>query len=694
MGWKKNRLEKIKEIIILTQFFAITLISISLIHYLNPSDFKEAVMLHRTFIPFFILLLIFGITYFKETFLNKSEDRIYKYSFLLNIFLLIIVTFVVNIIGQDRTLIKALYILPLLTMSITHGLYPGLVFASLTSINIIFFHSEFLGIQTFLDFNFDINVIFVGILFLIAWLAGRFTNLENKIRNDLINSNYALKESERKYDLLLNGTSDITILCKVENNLKLKIVKANNYFIDAVKSTCENTTGKFLHEILSERTFDIWNDKIYQALKKRKEIRFEDYYFDNHFDTKIIPTIDDKGKCTHVIITASNITYKKEIEKYRLKMEKMESIGLLAAGISHDFNNLLMVSMGNISLVKQKLNLAKEHDENVIDLLENAEKGLEKSKNLTSQLLTFTKGGTPIKNATSIKSVIEEACFFALTGSNVNCQLNIPKNIPAVEADEGQIYQVFNNIIINADQAMPEGGTVNVSAEKIIIDEEKTSFPLESGEYVKISIEDKGIGIPQKYIDKIFDPYFSTKNQGSGLGLATCHSIILKHGGYITVDSEVGIGSTFTIYLKAAKTEEVEKPNTKTIAEEKDKFKEKGRVLIMDDEEMIREVLYQTLETIGYEVACAKDGNEAVGLVENSKESFDIAMLDLTIPGGKGGKETIKELKELDPNIKAFVMSGYIEDKIIANLKDYGFEGVITKPFTVEKIKEVLKAQQ
>ncbi|UMZ74327.1 hybrid sensor histidine kinase/response regulator [Natranaerofaba carboxydovora] len=687
MSWEKNRLKKVQEIIMVTKFFTLIFVSMAIINYIEPHAIWGQFD-NNIFIVLIILNIIFllAIIYFDRTFL-KNNQKIPKHSLILSIGFFLLVTFIINMKEQADTLIMILYILPLLTISITHGLFYALSFAGLISINVLFFNYDFLNGQDV----FDIYIIFIGILFLTAWLAGSFTDLERKARDDLINLNKALEESEKKYNILFNGTSDVAVLCQVEENFKVKILKANHYFINSFNLKSNEIHGKYLNEILSQDIINNWTQKAFEALKGGKEIRFECFHLDKYYDTKFIPIVNN-NKTTHLIITASDITHKKEMENYRIELEKMESIGLLAGGIAHDFNNLLMVAIGNISLVKEKLNISDQKDNYIFELLEKAENSLDKSKSLTQQLLTFAKGDSPVKKAISIKDLLNEACSLVLAGSNVNCELITEDDLRPIKADEGQIYQVINNIMINAKQAMPEGGTIKIEAENITINNDENSLPLDSGDYVKISIKDDGIGIPREYLDKIFDPYFTTKNEGSGLGLASCHSIILKHGGYITVDSKPGIGTTFNIYLKAASFEELEK-NAKTQTDSLD-LNGNASILIMDDEAMIRETLYETFSRYGYDVACAKDGEEALDIARNRDQTFDIAFLDLTIPGGKGGKETIKELKDINSEVKAYIMSGYSESHVMSNYYDYNFEGVIKKPFRISEVKEILDTEQ
>jgi CheY-like chemotaxis protein len=310
-----------------------------------------------------------------------------------------------------------------------------------------------------------------------------------------------------------------------------------------------------------------------------------------------------------------------------------------------------------------------------------------RAKDLTQQLLTFSKGGIPIKKTISLAEILKDTATFTLSGSSVECKLAIKEDLWPVEADVGQISQVIHNLIINADQAMPEGGIIGVNAENFIVRID-TTLPLQKGNYVKISIKDQGIGIPKEYLSKIFDPYFSTKQKGSGLGLTVAYSIIKNHEGYITVDSEMGAGTTFSIYLPAStKQIQIEK-----IKEIKPIFG-KGKILVMDDEEIIRDALGEILTTLEYQVNFAKNGEEAIALYKQAKEvnePFDAVIMDLTIRGGMGGKEAIKKLLEIDSSVKAIVSSGYSTDPVMADYQNYGFSGVVAKPYNIQELSKTL----
>ena len=395
------------------------------------------------------------------------------------------------------------------------------------------------------------------------------------------------------------------------------------------------------------------------------------------------PIHDARGIVIGTVLVFRDITEEKRSVAELLRAGKLESLGLLAGGIAHDFNNILTVVIGNLSLAKL---LASPHDK-IYARLEEAEKASVRTKDLTQQLLTFAKGGTPIKQTASITELIRETTDFASHGANVKCEFALPEELWPVEIDAGQISQVLNNLVINAVQAMPGGGIVCVSAENLALGEE-SGLPLNVGKYVRIQVRDNGTGIDPEYLAKIFDPYFTTKQTGSGLGLATSYSIIKKHDGLLTVESALGAGTSFYIYLPASNRPVAEPPRAR-----EEPLRGTGRVLVMDDEPLIRELAKAMLEHLGYEAEQARDGGEAIRLYCQAKENgrpFDAVIMDLTIPGGMGGKEAITKLRALDPEVRAIVSSGYSSDPVMANYGAYGFRGVMGKPYKVGELAKVL----
>jgi two-component system, cell cycle sensor histidine kinase and response regulator CckA len=378
-----------------------------------------------------------------------------------------------------------------------------------------------------------------------------------------------------------------------------------------------------------------------------------------------------------------DITVSRRMKEDSFRAQKLESLGLLAGGIAHDFNNILTAILGNINLAK----ISAGPNEKTLSRLVEAERGSWRARDLTEQLLTFSRGGAPIKRVRSIASLLKESVTFALRGSKVVFDLAIPDDVWSVEIDEGQISQVINNLVINAHQAMPNGGLVSVAARNIQIGEERR-LPIQDGNYVLISVKDQGAGIPAENIQRVFDPYFTTKHKGSGLGLATSYSIIKNHDGYIRVESEPGAGSTFYVYLPASEKEVQSQERSEGPGP-----RIGGNILIMDDEPMVRDVAEEMLTHIGYRVVCACDGHETLEFYKEAMKSgppFDVVIIDLTIPGSMGGEETVQALLRIDPCARAIVSSGYSNDTILRRFEEYGFKGVVTKPYNLDELNAVL----
>lgn len=385
-----------------------------------------------------------------------------------------------------------------------------------------------------------------------------------------------------------------------------------------------------------------------------------------------------------LVVIFRDITEARKIEEERLRASRLESVGLLAGGIAHDFNNILTILLGNLSLTLTQLSNNPE----AAELVEEGLRAGSRAVDLTRQLLTFSKGGTPIKTTASVGDLVRESAVFALRGSNVRCQLRIAPDLFPVEIDKGQIHQVINNLVINADQAMPDGGELVIGAENMVSWEEKGMI-LPAPRNVKISIRDQGVGIPEDALDRIFDPYFTTKRQGTGLGLATSYSIIKKHGGLLTVESRRGEGTTFYIYLPASNRPLLDDEGVAPPPPEQCR----GRLLIMDDEEPILALVDRMLSHLGYQVDLARHGGEALELYRKAAEEeqpYDVVVLDLTIPGGMGGCEAALRVLEVDPDAAVIASSGYSNDPVMSSYDEYGFRAVLTKPYDLEQLQKVL----
>ncbi len=399
------------------------------------------------------------------------------------------------------------------------------------------------------------------------------------------------------------------------------------------------------------------------------------------FDVQYSPLKNEKGEIEKVIGVASNITERKKTQEELQKIQKLESLGVLAGGIAHDFNNLLGGIFGYIDLAHD---IAK--DDEVLGFLIKTLNTIDRARNLTRQLLTFSKGGAPVRKIGKLSPLVKETALFALSGSSVSCDFEISQELWSSNFDSNQIAQVIDNLMINAQQAMPGGGTIELVAANISIKEGEHPT-LSAGDYVQISIKDCGIGIPGEALTSIFDPFYTTKDKGHGLGLSTCYSIVKRHDGCIDVESEPGKGTTFHLYLPASE-ESVLSGEKKSAV----KHKGSGTVLIMDDEEVMREVIGDILESLGYSAVYKTNGKDTIDFLSaeiKADRKITAMVLDLTIPGGMGGKEAITEIRKLDAKLPVFVASGYAEDPVMAHPSDHGFTASISKPFRKAELVEL-----
>ncbi len=393
------------------------------------------------------------------------------------------------------------------------------------------------------------------------------------------------------------------------------------------------------------------------------------------------PIKDVQGMVIGVVLVFRDMTEKLQLIEQAQRAQRLESIGVLAAGIAHDFNNILEGVFGYIGLAQ-----AYNKDGQVTEMLSHASKSIQRAKGLTAQLLTFSKGGQPIKKVQPIVPLIKEVVSFAISGSSVNAEFHFDDDCAHADFDYNQIAQVIENVTINAVQAMPSGGTITVRAQNISFADGEHA--LLEGDYIKITIKDQGVGIPKEVLPKIFDPFFTTKSMGQGLGLATSYSIITRHNGIIEVESEPEKGTCFFIYLPAVKTDS----QKILVHEAEEKSLRGGRVLIMDDEPTMRELMTQFLEHLGFESVAVGTGSEAIETFikeKGSNKPFDALIFDMTVKGGIGGKEAIVKIREMDTDVIAFVMSGYSDDPVLVHPDEHGFNGGLCKPFTIEELKQL-----
>jgi len=483
--------------------------------------------------------------------------------------------------------------------------------------------------------------------------------------------------SETRYRAVVDGFDGLIYICSPDYRIE--------FMNERLKERIgHDATGKTCYEALHDRELLCpWcvNEQVRAGAAVRSEMQSPK---DRRWYSVATTPINNADGTVSTQVMVTDITERRMMEEEILNARKLEATGVLAGGIAHDFNNMLTGILGNIELAK----MYARQDKKACERLSEAEQATLRAKDLTLQLLTFSKGGAPVKSALAVKDLIRELVNFSLRGSKVKCDFSIPEDLWPIEADEGQISQVMNNMIINADQAMPEGGTIRVSCGNVHVrDADVPSLP--AGRYVKIMIEDRGIGILPEHRSKIFDPYFTTKQRGSGLGLATSYSIIRKHHGQITVDSEPGKGSTFHIYLPASEGKVPAKgpitagPPTG-----------EGYILVMDDDATVRESAKNMLRALGYEVAVTADGVEAIEAYRQAKQvgrPFDAVLMDLTVPGGMGGKDAARILLESDPAARVIVSSGYSHDQILAQYREHGFRGVLIKPYRLRELGEAVQ---
>ena len=384
-----------------------------------------------------------------------------------------------------------------------------------------------------------------------------------------------------------------------------------------------------------------------------------------------------------------DIDRKKTSEEERLKTSKLESLGILAAGIAHDLNNILTVISGNIGLAQFGVTEAAG---NYLPSLSKASRAAEYAAHLSNQLLIFAKGNVPYKRIAAVGELLTQACEFALHGSNLRAEIQIPPDLWKAEVDAEQIKQVVNALILNARDAMPFGGTVQLHAENKEITQDGNAI-LMPGSYLKVSVSDHGEGITPEVAAKMFDPYFTTKALASGLGLSISQSILKKHNGLLHLESSSADGSTFAFYLPAAKLKQLPAPKKTGGSERRFSF-DRQRVLVMDDDESIRELTAQLLGTLGYDVTAVADGVEAVRIYERglrTGERFQAVILDATVRGGLGGVATLERLRQLDPEVSAIICSGYSDEAALTEFLSYGFRAALPKPFTRTELGELLQ---
>ncbi len=529
------------------------------------------------------------------------------------------------------------------------------------------------------------------LLFGISWVQVKARLQAQQDTMVIRQSKAALAAEKELLDITLNSIADGVITTDTAG----KIISANKAVGTLTGWPQKEAEGKQLNEVfraLHADTQEPCADPLERARQTGATIEIENNILLVARDgsrcaisASAAPIRDNDGRIIGAVLVFRDITEKQKAESQMLTESKLQSVGLLAGGIAHDFNNQLTTIIGNLSLAR----LPDSSRDEISQVLAEAEKAAVSAKELTQQLLTFAKGGAPIRKPMRLHDLMREACQFVLHGSNVQCDYALASDAWPVEADRSQIRQILNNLVLNSRQAMPHGGKMEVCMENTVLSAGSMP-PLPAGKYVKISVRDHGPGINSEHLPRIFDPYFTTKKAGAGLGLATVYAVVRKHDGQIKAISEPGKGTTFEIYLPASQklapsADTRPKPETTS---------GHGRVLVVDDEAPIRKFLTLMLQKFGYEAETAHDGEEAIARYTAAQAGgtpFDVIIVDLTIPNGMGGCEAVRRLRELDPKVRAIASSGYSLDPVMANYRDYGFAGVIPKPYRAEDLNRVLK---
>ena len=522
-------------------------------------------------------------------------------------------------------------------------------------------------------------------------MVDQLPNDKQPAENNLVE----LKEVNARYRLLMNMSGDSIIIVQdgVIRASNPTLAKLGGYLPESMRDTAlaeyfPNDENPALETLIECPETGSGAPAVQEATLACKN--------GQHLKVEITAAHCDFQQKPASLLIIRDISNRQTVRESLEKAGKLDAIAALSGGIAHDYNNLLTAIIGNITLAQTHL---KPKDK-PFRLLGHALVASKTAKNLTQKLITFSKGGSPVKEIAKVDRLVRSATDLTLSGSNIKCHYHFPSDIRLIDVDQSQIGQAIHNVIMNAREAMQEGGTINVSAANTRLTDEVLT--LVEGDYVKLSIADQGDGIPEAEFDRIFEPYYSTKEmgntRGTGLGLSICRSIIRKHGGDVTLESRMGVGTTMHLYLPAANPQALKKIPSQKLPEQSRIFGE-GKILVMDDEEMIRELAGEILWHLGYEVEFASNGDEALALYQksmNSAKPFDAVILDLTVRGGMGGKETIQQLMGIDPDVKGIVSSGYSDDPGMTNYKKFGFSGVVAKPYTLEelgdKLNRVLKS--
>jgi len=501
------------------------------------------------------------------------------------------------------------------------------------------------------------------------FFSGTVRDISERTRAD-----EALRESEEKFRNLFENSNDAIFI----HDLDGRIISVNRRALDLFGYTESEVRGLSVAEFHPPEAHDDFV-RAFAMIKKHGFIKMEMEFRKKGgevFPAEVSSSLSTLGEGTVVHGIVRDMSERRRIEAELAKIERLESLGLLAGGIAHDFNNLLARLMGDITFLEGNLDSSSD----AATRMREAQSTIIEARGLTRQLLTFARGGAPVKKTVDTRGLVTSAVGFALRGSNLKCEYSFAPDLEPVEVDEGQINQVIANLVINASHAMSGGGTIEVEVRGETIGPDG-AVSLKDGRYVRVSVTDHGSGIKKQDLCRVFDPFFTTKETGKGLGLSTAYSIIKKHGGQISVKSEPGAGTTFTFHLPVSEKKAAESRKEKVVPVAGD-----ARVLLMDDEDDIRELSCLLLGRLGYRTEGARDGADAIERYRAATEAgepFDLVILDLTVPGGMGGREAVDELKKIDPEVKAIVASGYSDDPVLAEFRKFGFRGIVSKPYSV-----------
>jgi len=523
--------------------------------------------------------------------------------------------------------------------------------------------------------------------------------IELEIQNEeLLITQKALTDARTRYLNLYNNAPVGYVVLDPSGLIK----ETNTTFADMVQLPMDAIRDKAFAEFMIPRDESIFRSRLKAFYKnpsgKQMELRFkrkDHEIFFGHLEAVMPKAAKDRRMTPsgELLITISDVTLRKKLEARLAQKRKMETIATLSGGIAHDYNNLLSAILGNIELLRDDMGMNSQ----AAHLLDELEKASFKARDLTRKFMILAKGEKPVRKIVSLEKLIADAVENSPRHSKTRFEINVDEDLRSVNLNSAQMQSAFENIFMNAAEAMPRGGVITIKAENFLAGNENDTehLSLADGEYVKVSVEDEGVGIPKDTLARIFDPYFSTKEmgheKGMGLGLATTQAIVLKHDGHIEVNSRPGEGTRVTIYLPAQKQEKkFQGPET----QKKEKPLHIKRVLIMDDEEMLRNLATQMLKHLDIESKSVSDGLKALEAYEtamNSEKPFDAVILDLTVKGGMGGRETITKLLEMDPDVNAIVSSGYFDDPVMADFKTHGFRSTLPKPYSKKDLEKALK---